>query len=58
MIIRNKHTGQYIYDFKLIDGKVSVRWTNDKRNACHILSNLPDKWKEKAMKLELELIEE
>lgn len=45
MIIRNKQTGQYIYESKLIDGKVSVLWTNDKRNACHFSSNLPDKWK-------------
>lgn len=69
MIIRNKHTGQYIYEARLINGKVSpgkvsVLWTNDKRNACHFSSNLQDKWKEgfetfqKAMKLELELIEE
>lgn len=64
MIIRNKQTGQYIYEARLINGKVSVLWTHDKRNACHFSSHLPDKWKEgfetfqKAMKLELELIEE
>lgn len=37
MIIHNKHTGQYIYEPKLIYGKVSVLWTTVE----HIIKNDP-----------------
>lgn len=63
-IIRNKKTGQYVANLKIVDDKVVLDWTNDPHEA-HLISE-PDSigWEEgfksfqKTMNLELELIDE
>lgn len=64
MIVRNKKTGQYVANLKIVDDKVVLDWTNDPCEADLIPE--PDsiervegfKSFQKAMNLELELIDE
>lgn len=62
-IVRNKKTGQYVANMKIVDDKVVLDWTNDPHEADLIPE--PDsieqvegfKSFQKAMNLELELID-
>lgn len=62
-IVRNKKTGQYVANMKIVDDKVVLDWTNDPHEA--VLIPEPDsieqvegvKSFQKVMNLELELID-